>query len=101
VLDIIEIHTVVVIGYPAYEPLPSYRRELKERVHFEKYDRSKFRSGEDIVRFLRDLRQRTKPGYAQEKSPEKPSKQGVLENSEQRGKIYQGRQFNLWEGDFH
>lgn len=65
--NVIDIHTVVALGYPAYEPLPGYRRELKEMVHFEKYDRKKFRSGEEIIKYLCDLRQRTKPGYAQEK----------------------------------
>ncbi len=59
----IAIHTIVPIGYPAYEPAPAYRRELKEIVHFEKYDRSKFRSGEDIYEFLLALRQRTEPAY--------------------------------------
>ena len=69
--DIIEIHTIVALGFPAYEPLPPYRRELKEMVHLEKYDRSKFRSGEEIIKFLRHLRQKTRPGYAQEDSPRK------------------------------
>lgn len=61
--DILEIHAVVPIGYPAYDPTPSYRREPKEIVHFEKYDRSKFRSGEDIIKFLHELRSRTKRAY--------------------------------------
>lgn len=58
------IPTIVPVGYPAYEAPPTYRRELKEIMHFEKYDRSKFRSGEDIFQFLLDLRRRTKPAYA-------------------------------------
>ncbi len=61
--EILDIHTIVAVGYPAYEPPPSYRRELKEIVHFERYDRSKFRSGDEVVEFLRDLRGRTKPAY--------------------------------------
>lgn len=64
--DMIEIHTIVALGYPDYEPLPSYRREVKEMVHFEKYDRSKYRTGEEIIKFLSYLRQQTKPSYAQE-----------------------------------
>ena len=63
---VLDIHAIVAIGYPAYEPAPPYRRELEEIVHFEKYDRSKYRSGEDIIRFLYDLRKRTKPAYGQE-----------------------------------
>ncbi len=65
---VLDIHTVVPIGYPAYEPEPPYRRELKEIVHFEKYDKSKYRSGDDIVKFLYDLRGHTSPAYRQEDS---------------------------------
>ncbi len=57
------IHTIVPIGYPAHKPAPPYRRKLAEIVHYEKYDQSKHRSGEDIYEFLRELRQRTKPAY--------------------------------------
>ncbi|MFC2012411.1 nitroreductase family protein [Chloroflexota bacterium] len=57
------IHTIIPIGYPAHEPAPPYRRELKEIIHFEKYDRSKYRSGDDIYNFLLTLRQRTRPAY--------------------------------------
>jgi len=69
---VLEIHTVVVVGYPAYEPPPPYRRELKEIVHFEKYDRSKYRSGDDIIKFIRNLRhhlrKQTEPAYEQPSS---------------------------------
>ena len=57
------IHTIVPVGYPAYEPAPNYRRELKEIIHYERYDQSKFRSGDDIYNFLLELRRRTKPAY--------------------------------------
>ncbi len=57
------IPTIVPIGYPAYEPVPPYRRDLKEIIHFEKYDQSKYRSGDDIYNFLLTLRQRTKAAY--------------------------------------
>lgn len=62
------IHTMVPVGYPAGEPPAVCRREQREIVHFEKYDRGKFRSGEDIIRFLVDLRRRMKPTFGQ-KSP--------------------------------
>ncbi|MBI4296150.1 MAG: nitroreductase family protein, partial [Chloroflexi bacterium] len=55
---VLEIHTVVAVGYPAVTPPRPYRRELKEIVHFEKYDTNKYRSGEDVIQFLRRLRQR-------------------------------------------
>lgn len=59
----IAIHTIVPVGYPVASPPPPYRRELKEIVHFEKYDRSKFRDGDDIYEFLLELRRRTSRAY--------------------------------------
>ncbi len=64
------IPTVVPVGYPAYEPAPSYRRALKEIVHFERYDQSRFRTGEDIFQFLLELRRRTKPAYTMGRTQE-------------------------------
>ncbi len=61
--DELTIHTIIPVGYPAYQPAPPYRRELKEIIHFEKYDRSKYRSGDDIYNFLLTLRRKTRPGY--------------------------------------
>ena len=59
----IAVHTVVPMGYPAYQPAPGYRRELKDIVHYEKYDPAKYRSGDDIFKFLLELRRRTIPSY--------------------------------------
>jgi len=59
----LEIPTIVPIGYPAYEPPPPYRRDLKEIIHYEKYDQSKYRSGDDIYKFLLTLREETRPAY--------------------------------------
>lgn len=61
--DELTIHTIVPIGYPAYDPPVPYRRELKEIIHFEKYDRSKFRTGNDIYEFLLMLRHKTGSAY--------------------------------------
>ncbi len=61
--DEISIHTIVPIGYPDYKPPPPYRRELKEIVHYGKYDRSKYRTDDDIYNFIVDLRQRTRSAY--------------------------------------
>ncbi len=57
------IHTMIPVGYPDYTPAPAYRRELKEILHYEKYDRSKYRSGDDIFNFILNLRKRTLPAY--------------------------------------
>lgn len=61
--DELAIHTIVPIGYPAYEPSTAYRREVSEIVHYEKYDRKKYRSGDDIYEFLLKLREKTRPSY--------------------------------------
>lgn len=66
ILDIppfFRIYTIVPVGYPAYKPPPPYRRELKELVHLEKFDRSKYRTEEDIWNFILQLRKRTTPAY--------------------------------------
>jgi 5,6-dimethylbenzimidazole synthase len=63
--ELLEIFAVVPIGYPAYDPPPAYRREFEEIVHFDRYDQKKFRSGEEMVQFFRELRKRTSAGYRQ------------------------------------
>lgn len=64
------IHTIIPIGYPDYTPAPSYRRELSEIVHHDKYDRTKYATGEDIYNFILNLRKRTMPSYPYKKSQE-------------------------------
>lgn len=64
---ILQIHTVVPIGYPLVKPKPPYRRKLKDIIHCEKYDMSKFRSDDQIIQYIRELRNRTKAAYDQEK----------------------------------
>lgn len=61
--DVYEIHVIVPIGYPAYEPKPAYRREVSEILHFDRYDMSKYRSGEQVVEYILNLRKKTAPGY--------------------------------------
>jgi hypothetical protein len=57
------------VGYPAYEQEPTYRREAEEFVHYDKYDMSKFRTGEQVIKFIRKLRELTESAYAPEKTP--------------------------------
>ena len=63
--EILEVQTLAIIGYPAYQPQPSYRRPLADITHYDKYERSKYRSGEDIYKYLVSLRQNTEPPYKQ------------------------------------
>lgn len=63
--DDLIIHTLIPVGYSAYDPAAPYRRELNEIVHYEKYDHSKYRTDEDIVDFLGLLRKKTRTAYDQ------------------------------------
>lgn len=54
--EVLDIHTIFVVGYPAAPARTAYRRELNEFVHYEKYDRSKFRPGADIIKFIVKLK---------------------------------------------
>jgi nitroreductase len=63
--DDLMIHTMVPVGYGAYEPAPPYRRGLEEIVHYDKYDRSRYRTDDDIADFLNLLRKKTKAAYSE------------------------------------
>jgi nitroreductase len=54
---ILTLFALVPIGHPAIQPI-SYRRELDEMVHYERYDLSKFRSIDDIQNYIKSLRKR-------------------------------------------
>jgi nitroreductase len=62
------LYAIVPVGYAAYAPPPTYRRELDEMVHYEKYDQSKYRTDEEVIKFLIELRNKTRPAYTVEKS---------------------------------
>ncbi|MCJ7595315.1 MAG: nitroreductase family protein [Desulfobacterales bacterium] len=61
--DPLEVHTLVPIGYPAYKKPAPFRRKLKEIVHYEKYDRSKYRTDEDILKFVQTIRETSRQAY--------------------------------------
>ncbi len=60
---IIRIFSMAPIGYPAMKPKNPYRRELKEMVHYDTYDMTKYRSHEDVQDFIRNLRGESKRAY--------------------------------------
>jgi 5,6-dimethylbenzimidazole synthase len=60
---IMRIYNLVPVGFPDYKPTVPYRRELREIVHHEQYDMSKYRSHEAIQEFIRNLREKSKPSY--------------------------------------
>ena len=63
--DQLIIHTMIPIGYPATPPGPGVRRDIKEIIHYDKYDQSRARSAEDVYQYLLSLRQKTQPAYQQ------------------------------------
>ena len=63
----IDIHTLIAVGYPSYQPEESKRRNLVEMVHWEKYNVDLCRTNEDIINFLHNLRKITEPHYLQTK----------------------------------
>jgi nitroreductase len=54
--EIMDIHTIVAIGYPEKNPNPGTRRELKDLIHYGKYDKSRLRSGAQILQQIREWR---------------------------------------------
>jgi nitroreductase len=71
--DMLEVHTMVALGYPAYLPVPApdARRPLKDIVHYDKYDTKRLRSADDIQTFLYSLRKATEIPYRQGYMPRK------------------------------
>ena len=69
--SVLEVHTIVALGYPAYIPKCSERRPLAELIHCDKYDHSKLRTAKNIQRFIHELRSTTEKPYQQGYMPEK------------------------------
>ena len=53
------LHTIIPLGYPQKELSGSYRRKLREIVHYESYDPAKMMTSEDILKYLYRLREST------------------------------------------
>jgi len=52
----LEIYETIAIGYPAYEPKPRPVREKEEILHYDYYDKTRFRTDEEVKAFIRSLR---------------------------------------------
>jgi nitroreductase len=68
--DLLMVHHIVPVGYPAMERRPGVRRSYDEIVHYDRYDMSKYMSNERIIDFLRELRGLTRRGYHDEPKKE-------------------------------
>lgn len=62
--DILTLHNLVPLGYPVKKPSGSYRRKLKEILHYERYDRDRITSDRDLVESIGRLRKFTVGTYA-------------------------------------
>jgi nitroreductase len=56
----LELYDMMATGYPDAEPKPRLVRTREEMVHYDGFDRSKYRTDEQIKDFIRTLRR--KPG---------------------------------------
>ena len=63
--EMLDLHTIVCVGYPAYTPKAPYRRRLSDIVHYDKYDPARYRSAGQIQEFLFQLRGHTEGAYRQ------------------------------------
>jgi nitroreductase len=66
-----KIYVMHPIGYPRVEPPTTYRRKLPELLHYEKYDKTKYQSHEQLRNWLATLRQGSLPSYDIRKKPTK------------------------------
>lgn len=54
--DDLELHSLVILGYPDMAPPPGYRRELEKLVHYEKYNYDLYSTTEDVRNMILDSR---------------------------------------------
>ena len=62
--DLLKLYLIIPIGYPDVPAREGVRRPLKDIVHRERYDRSKYMSNEDVLKYLYALREGTVSGYS-------------------------------------
>jgi nitroreductase len=61
--DYFRLYAMMPVGYPGVDPHPPYRRKLAEITHRDRYDMSKYRSDDDVLAFVAQLRGKTKTAY--------------------------------------
>ena len=54
----LKVYHLIPIGYPSGQVAPRPRRELREIVHYEKYDRNRFRDDKEIEKFIMTITRR-------------------------------------------
>jgi len=53
-----KIYDMMAVGYPAYQVGPRSPRKIEEMTHYDRYDRSKMKTNEQIKDFIKSLRKR-------------------------------------------
>ena len=61
--DILDVHTIVAVGYPALPPKYGQRRPLEQIVHHNHYEIEKHRTAEEIKQFVCNVRDLAKIEY--------------------------------------
>ena len=61
--DVMKIYTIIPVGYTDVPPKKGVRRPLKDIVHHDRYDRSKWMPNKEIVEYVRKMRLKTMPKY--------------------------------------
>jgi len=61
--DLLMIHHILPIGFAKIDRKPTVRRPLADMVHYDRYDRSKYMSNQQIVDYLYSLRGKTMAAY--------------------------------------
>jgi hypothetical protein len=52
----IKIYDMMAVGFPAYQLAPRSPRNIEEMTHYEEYDRSKYRTDQQVKDFIIELR---------------------------------------------
>ncbi len=56
ILGELRIYDMMAVGYPAFRPGPRLVRAKEEMVHYDYYDKAKFRTPEEVKEFIATLR---------------------------------------------
>ena len=69
---LLTLHSIIPLGYPEKPLVGSYRRKLKEIVHYENYDPAKMMTTEDVLNYLYALREGTIRTYSRSRGENLP-----------------------------
>jgi nitroreductase len=62
--DLLMVYLIIPIGHADVQPREGVRRPLADMLHRERYEKGKYMSNEDVVRYLYSLREATVPGHS-------------------------------------